>query len=271
MASLSIWHWFIVIAVGYVLYSFRKKIAPIFENFSTALNLSPPTTTSPNTPAAVESSSYTAAPPPPVYPQPSRLDTNGAVEDMRLARSYIDDWYEKPADSSVLSFAASYIEKARQKDPDAKLVIPSKNKDEDPDFYSQNELAGEVLYLEALVGYEPTAPRDSLIRTAQTLKRAIAFSPYSIVYRSKLADVYLNLYDRQSALAVAHEALSANPTILDARKLVDRIEAAPDLTPPTFFERNPDALPPIGILMIAGGVVLFVYGAFHPLNPLLVA
>ena len=185
---------------------------------------------------------------------------------MRLARSYLDDWYEKSAERSALSFAASYIEKARGKDPDAKLVVPTKNKDDDPDVYSQNDLAGEVLYCEALIGYEPTAPRDILIRAAQTLSRAIAFCPYSIAYRSKLADVYLDLYDRKSALVVAREALAANPKTLDARKLVDRIEAAPDLQPPAFFERNPDAIAPIGIIMVVAGIALVIYTFTQPSN-----
>ncbi len=187
----------------------------------------------------------------------SEINTEGALEDMRLARSYLDDWYKKNSTRDALGFAASYIEKARSKDPDARLVVPAEKKDEEPDVFTQNDLAAECLYCEAASDYKPTDDEKTLRRVASTLKRAIEFAPYSVAYRAKLADVYLDLYDRSSALAVAQEAVRRNPKDLDARKLLDRIQAAPDRKAPTFFERNPDTIPPIAIGVGILGLVLF--------------
>jgi len=68
-------------------------------------------------------------------PRPARIDTEGAIEDMRLARSYMDEWYEKKgAPASHISFAAKYIEQARAKDPDAKLAVPSEKEKDKSDI-----------------------------------------------------------------------------------------------------------------------------------------
>lgn len=47
-----------------------------------------------------------------------------------------------------------------------------------------------------------------------------------------------------------------NPTSLDARKLVDRIAAAPQLEEPTYWQKNPGSITSIGALAVVAGVVI---------------
>ena len=49
-------------------------------------------------------------------------DPEGAIEDMRLANSYLEDWVAKNG-NHVLGLAAQYIQLARTKDPNAKLTV----------------------------------------------------------------------------------------------------------------------------------------------------
>src|SRR6202043_2811008 len=77
--------------------------------------------------------------------------------------------------------------------------------------------------------------------------------PTSVQYRQHLADVYLNLHDRQSALAVAQEALAASPRDLDARKLLDHVQNAPQTYEPSPLEGK------IGCIFAALGGLLGIF------------
>ncbi len=188
------------------------------------------------------------------------FDPEGAVEDMRLARSYLDDWYDKKGPQrDALSFAAKYIEQARRKDANAILVT---ERDGQEMTYTQDELSGVALFYEAQMHRTKQAPPEALKRAAEALRKAIAYAPYSIQYRALLADVYLDLYDKPSALAIAQEAVQTSPKNLDARKLLDRIEAAPSPSPPGVMETNPWMLAAFGALLVTAGVVFLVMSIF---------
>ena len=193
---------------------------------------------------------------------PTTPDPEGAIEDMRLAHSYLQDWENKATDD-VLSHAAKYLELARTKDPTAKLTVEAKVDGKiEALTYSIDDLAGRTLFYRAQTQYDPN-DRKTLERARDTLKKAIEYAPYSIQFRAKLADVFLDLHDKESALAVAKEAASVNPKNLDARKLLDRIEAAPTTHAPTVWERNPGcagliialALFILGVISFANDVV----------------
>lgn len=229
MGNLSIYHWLLalgaLVAMIFGLNKLSKKDVPFAGNPNSAARSSvphysqssPPPAGGPRS-AGPQSAPYTPSPAPPSPPRPARIDTLGAIEDMRLARSYMDDWYaDEQSGVPQLSFAARYVEQAREKDPDAKLVVPSKKKDEEPIVYTQDDLAGELLYLEGTTEYHQAKSheftekytKELLIKSADLFKRAIAFCPHSVGYRSKLADVYLDLYDKRNAMAVAEDALRA--------------------------------------------------------------
>jgi len=74
--------------------------------------------------------------------------------------------------------------------------------------------------------------------------------------------VYLDLYDRQAALAIAQDAVRLFPKDLEARKLFDRIEASPYRAPPTFVDTNPEALVTIGVVALFVGGILAVMSIF---------
>jgi tetratricopeptide (TPR) repeat protein len=202
-----------------------------------------------------------AASPVPSAPNPALRDTQGAIEDMRLAKSYLDDWKEKKdAPRSNLSFAARYLAQARAKDPDAKLVL-DEGKD-DPAIYTQDDLSADALFFEAQLHLRTGATKKELKQARDIIKKALAYTPYSVLYLSTLADVYLDLHDKPSALAAAQEALRLNPKSLDARKLLDRIEAAPHTQPPGFAQTNPDLIVILGILLVVGGGIAAVMSMF---------
>jgi tetratricopeptide (TPR) repeat protein len=162
---------------------------------------------------------------------PTTSQSEEAVEDMRLARSYLKDWEDKATDD-VLSFAAKHLQSARAKDSNAKLTVEVKiDGKTDLLTYSIDDLAGTTLYYQAQMYHRPN-DRESLRQARDTLKTAIEYSPYAIDIRARLADVFLDLHDKKSALAVAKEAVASFPRDLDARKLLDRIEAAPSTRRP---------------------------------------
>ena len=166
----------------------------------------------------------------------------------------IDDWYDKKATDGALSYAAKYVEQARRKDPSARLPVERKKGDV-TDLDSLDDMAGEVLCCQALSQYKPTASRESLLGVVATLKKALEYSPHSIFYRAKLADVYLDLHDKFSALDVAEDAVKTNPNNLNARKLLDKIQAAPITRP----ETDPELMTLLGLLgMLVAASVLIV-------------
>jgi len=178
-----------------------------------------------------------------------------AVEDMRLAHSYLEDWTEKKGHYHVLGLAADYIEQARTKDPNAKLTIeiekgPNKGESE---THTLDDLSGIALFYESQRYSRRDASPGELQQARDLLTRAIAYRPYSVQIREHLAKVYLNLHDKPSALAVAEEAVSKAPKDLDARKLRDYVQGAPITHAPTIFESNPGCIFP----SIGGGIVIF--------------
>ncbi|MGA8611695.1 MAG: hypothetical protein WB760_08235 [Xanthobacteraceae bacterium] len=182
-------------------------------------------------------------------------DPEAAIEDMRLAHSYLEDWVAKNG-NHVLGLAAQYIQHARNKDPNAKLTVQKtkgENKGESV-TYSLDELAATTLFYQSQLYSYTDAPPVNLQRARDLLKRAITYLPYSVQYRRHLAEVYLNLHDKPNALAVAEEAVSILPKDLDARKLRDFVRIAPETHAPTILETNP------GFVFFSIGLVIFVIG-----------
>ena len=191
-------------------------------------------------------------------------DPPGAIEDMRLARSYLDDWIDKKGDH-VLGLAAKYIELARTKDANASLSLEIKKGEDKGEIitYSLDELAGTTLFYQSQIHSYPDAPRDQLEQTRDLLKRALAYVPTSVQYRRHLADVYLDLHDKQSALEVTQEALSANPKDLEARKLQDHVENAPTTFAPSPIEGKGGLIcASIGGLLIIFSIIQLFRGEF---------
>jgi|SRR5579862_6636331 len=177
------------------------------------------------------------------------FDPEAAIEDMRLAQSYLDDW-QLNKNNHVLGLAAEYIEIARSKDPNATVVVELKGKEYTRDL---NDLAGNVLFYQSQIHSYRDAPEKELKQARDLLQRALQYCPYSSQFREQLAKIHLNLHDKQSALAVANELLAAQPKSLEARKLADFVRTAPETSKP--FPLSPAAIAFI-ILFILGGLFL---------------
>jgi tetratricopeptide (TPR) repeat protein len=193
------------------------------------------------------------------------INTEAAIEDMRLARSYLDDWLKdkeiKDSKKALLSFAAKYIQVARTKDPNARLVVQDPK---EPETYTQDDLAAETLFYESQYLSGEKARKRSLAKARDILQQALTYKPESVQYREHLADVFLNLHDKASAMKVAYEALRNAPYDLQARKLLDRIDAAPATTPPSPIDGTTvaGAIAAIGALAMLGGLIVFFMGIF---------
>jgi len=179
---------------------------------------------------------------------------------MRLAHSYLEDWIDKKG-NHVLGLAAKYIELARTKDANATLSLETKKGEHKGEIltYSLDELAGTTLFYQSQIHSYPDAPQVELEQARDLLKRALAYVPTSVQYRHHLADVYLDLHDKQSALAITQEALSASPKDLEARKLQDHVENAPTTFAPSPVEGKGGLICALigGVLFILSIVQLF--------------
>lgn len=172
-------------------------------------------------------------------------DTQGAIQDLGMARSYLDDWIRHKGiigRDKYLTHATKYLQSATTKDPDAQI-------DGQPGYVPEtvNTLAGEALFYEAqqcvaLAEIGGPSAKMEFLKAKDLYNRALEYQPNNLQYRVRLADIHLNLYDKPGALEVASAAVSNNPSSIEARKFLDRIEAAPDLSPPGFFDKNPDIL-----------------------------
>lgn len=195
-----------------------------------------------------------------------KIETEAAVEDLRLARSYLDDWLKDEkvvlgAKKHLLTFAAQYVGLARKKDPNAQVVIEDKK---EVTSYTVDDLAGETLFYESQYHSGEHATPESLRQAKDILQQALTYQPGNVQYREHLADVFLNLHDRNSALQVAYQALRDAPYDLRARKLLDRIEAAPGTRPPPAMSgmAGGGLLAATGALAMGGGVIWFFVGLF---------
>lgn len=186
--------------------------------------------------------------------------TEAAIRDLRVARSYLDEWYDTPNPSGeLISRAARYIEEARAKDPTA--TIETTDKHGRSVTRTIDSMAGEALFIEASLQVTGQPSRQDLVLARITLEKALGFAPYMVAYRAKLAEVLLDLYQRDRALEIAQEGVRLSPDNVDAIKLLDKISAAPDLKPPTHFEKHPESITLYGVLMAVGGLIAAVFVA----------
>lgn len=183
-----------------------------------------------------------------------KANTQAAVRDLRVARSYLDEWYDTSNPSGdLVSRAVGYLEQARAKDPTASIEVADKKGR--VLTWTADSMAAEALHIEASIFLQHASP-GTLRDTRIALEKAVKFAPNNIAYRSKLADVYLDLYQRDRAWELAQQTVQLFPDNVDAIKLRDRIQAAPDRKPPTYFEKNPDLLATYGGLIAFAGIAL---------------
>lgn len=187
--------------------------------------------------------------------------TAEAIEEMRLARSYIEDIGKRKGDTRTnLAFATKHLANARAKDPAARLDVPDSKGNPVP--FSIDDIAGEALFCEAVLELAGEPSEDKKREVVETLKKTLQYQPYALHARERLADLYLDLYDRASAVEVAREGVRVSPDSLDARKLLDRIESAPEAKKPSWAQRNPELIELIGGLAFWIGALLFAFESF---------
>lgn len=188
----------------------------------------------------------------------SERDTDGAMQDMRMAYSYFEDWSNpsltREEENKFLALATKYIESARSKDPEATVALSTKY---GVLHWTINELAAQALINESVPYFKYEGNKKAIRQGLEILRRALAYDPGNNDIRERIADACLDLYDHAGALAMAREAVKLNPTDIDARKFLDRIEAA-RRTPPTFFEKDP----PFAVGLIGAGLIVIAIFVF---------
>lgn len=193
-------------------------------------------------------------------------DTEGALDDMRMARSHIDDWLDE-TDKSGLRLATPFIYSALEKDPDARLVVEKKHGGKMESFvYTPKTIAAESLTIEAGIildiyggkQYKEQYQRKRLEEARDVLLKALSYNPTSLYVRDRLAHTYYYLRSGEDALRTAEEAVrEAPPGDIEARKLRDRIA---DLNSQPVRDRPSSSVGcfRVGLIIIGIFVVLFI-------------
>jgi len=175
----------------------------------------------------------------------SDRDTAGAMQALKVAQSYIDDFMNQDIDYKkieVLKQATRYIKIAEEKDPDA--AIP----DSDGAAYAQqtvNSLAATALFYESQISSTSAKAFDEdsekytrpyYTEAKNCLVRALEYQPTKLQYREHLVDALIGLRDQPGALEVAREGLRLSPNSIEAQKLIDRVEGTRKVAPATASE-----------------------------------
>ena len=189
-------------------------------------------------------------------------DTEGAVQDMRLAHSYLEDWVEAKThdeERKLLALATKYIESARSKDPTATVQVQTAYGKR---TFTINGLTSQSLQHEAAPYFKYRANKKQMRKGIVLLKKALEYEPNSTWIRKEIARESLNIYDYPTALAMAQECVALVPNDVETRKFLDQIEAAPR-TAPTLVETDPAFALMLGSLAIfALSVLLYIFADF---------
>jgi tetratricopeptide (TPR) repeat protein len=177
---------------------------------------------------------------------PTPQETIQAETQMRLAYAHISEYYGKSDTLHLLNVniylvrATKALDRARRLDPNAKIIVKGVTVDELE--YTQDAMAGELLYLEARAYYQEAldfiggphgllAPIGALNKLSHRMKhmnhaskciqKALEYQPHSIYYRHQ----YIHILCRQGRLLKARkvykEALALDPTNIETLRMKD--------------------------------------------------
>ena len=125
---------------------------------------------------------------------------------------------------TVLAFAPSCLlaghagSAKSQAAPQHETATAGANSSSRADMYYEFSL-GHVLEQQ----YEATGQSDTAQQAIDAYKKALALSPNSSVIKERLAEIYAKSQHIREAVAEAQEALTVDPSDLDAHRLLARI------------------------------------------------
>jgi hypothetical protein len=188
-------------------------------------------------------------------------DTEGAREDMRWAKRYLD----QPGDNlDNYKMALTYIRRARQKDPN--ITLKERTPDKQGAFdYTPTMLEAQILAFYGFALYKArltelqTRDIDSLIKqgskidgpgATDLLEESVKLFPHSFAC-IQLAKWYVEGNQRNEAVALMQDAQRRWPDNFDVRQYSDTLAANPDLG------IKPYQFPIPRPIIITGAILLF--------------
>jgi tetratricopeptide (TPR) repeat protein len=181
-------------------------------------------------------------------------DTESARDDLRIARQYIDRYYDdkKKGWSQDLDFAMKYIQRAQQKDRFATLKGKGNDKGVIIDW-TPDGMEGEILAIRG-VSYSNLHSREDYSAAIPLLEQAIKLFPMPVAYKA-LANSYNGMARREDALSLLQEGARKWPGNIEIQETIDMMEADPSMGRSRSASRY-DAGPNYRLWVILSGVAL---------------
>jgi tetratricopeptide (TPR) repeat protein len=155
-------------------------------------------------------------------------DTEGARDDMRIARQYIDKSYEDKEERhgyfTSLDRALKYIERARQKDPNVTLKARALKGDGVFDWHLR-QLEGHIYAIKG-VYLSNSEKRDELSTAINLLQHSVKLFPLPDAYAA-LTRSYNAMGRRAEALALLKDGARECPGDMRIQSLIDSMEEDP--------------------------------------------
>jgi tetratricopeptide (TPR) repeat protein len=169
-------------------------------------------------------------------------DTESARDDLRIARQYIDRYYEekKKGWSQDLDFAMKYVQRAQQKDRFATLKGKGNDKGIVIDW-TPDGMEGEILAIRG-VNYSNLHSREDYSAAIPLLEQSIKLFPGPITYKA-LANSYNGMARREDALSLLQEGARKWPGNMEIQETIDMMEADPSIgrsKTPSRYDTGPN-------------------------------
>jgi tetratricopeptide (TPR) repeat protein len=154
-------------------------------------------------------------------------DTQGARDDMRIARQYIDRSYELKEQEhgyfTNLDYAMKYIEKARQKDPN--VTLAAKANQGGVFEWKLHQLEGEIFCIKGVYLSNSDSQKE-LSKAISLLQHSLKLFPLPRAYEALIRS-YIATARRSDALALFKDAKRDYPDDMRIQKLFDDMEHSP--------------------------------------------
>lgn len=204
--------------------------------------------------------------------------SNAAAHDsLVIVKAYHDRLIAKTLTTTeqldCIKHGSQHLAQAREADPHATLTVQEKSGSV---TYTQEFFSAFFLFSQSV--YEQMFDdKPGILKALETLKRATAYMPKAPWLHRSIAEALLKLNRRDEAIVAAKFAVALDPSSMDGRILLDKIQATPTLG---VAEHDPTAEQKTRALAIMLacpiGFVLLVFlnnatGGINALSPLLQA
>ena len=160
------------------------------------------------------------------------MSNTAAHDSLVIAKAYYDRLLRPNLTTTehldCIKFGTHHLALARHADPYATLTVQEKS---GAVTYTQEDLSSGLLYFQAM-HEQAHEDEEGCEKSLETLKQATAYTPRAPFLHRSIAKTFLKLDRRDEAITAAQFALALDPSSMDSRILLDKIEATPSLGVP---------------------------------------